>query len=177
MHRGSGRTSEAGLCGEGATSGAVCVPLVFSSPASATVLGGGLRSAWGHVTHPCQRGLWVWEVTSGQERYGPQTNQLQRAGYQGVLGTLSLFLREPGPLHAILGARKRERKSVFVSCGLLGRLLESGCEGNLCPPHWFCGLSQGFATCHVGARLPSGPRGGHGGPRSRSVALTLPLVN
>lgn len=67
-----------------------------------------MRSAWGHVTHPCQRGLRVWEVTSGQEHYGPQTNQLQRAGYQGVPGTLSLFLREPGPLHAILGALKRE---------------------------------------------------------------------
>lgn len=128
-------------------------------------------SAWGHVTHPCQRGLRVWEVTSGQERYGPQTNQLQRAGYQGVPGTLSLFLREPGPLHAILGALKRvrERKSMYMPCRLLGRLLESGCEGNLCPPHWFRGLSQGFATCHVGARMPSGPRGGRGGPRSRSM--------
>lgn len=119
-----------------------------------------MRSAWGHVTHPCQRGLWVWEVTSGQEHYSPQTNQFQRAGYPGVRGTLSLFLREPGPLHAILGARKREsereRKSVFVPCGLLGRLLESGCEGNLCPltgsvdfpkdlPHatWAQGRSRG----------------------------------
>lgn len=138
-----------------------------------------MRSAWGHVTHPCQRGPWVGEVTSGQERYGPQTNQLQRAGCQGVPGTLSLFLREPGPLPAILGAlkRERERKNMYVPCGLLGRLLESGCEGHLRPPRWFCGLSQGFATCHVGARMPSGSGRGHRGPRSRRVALTLPLVN
>ena len=91
----------------------------------------GLRSAWGHITHPCQRGPWVREVNSG-----PQTNQLQRPGCQGVPGTLSLFLREPGPLPAILGALKseRERKSMYVPCGLLGRLLESGCEGHLRPP-------------------------------------------
>ena len=120
--------------------------------------------------HPCQQGPWVGEVNSG-----PQTNQLQRPGCQGVPGTLRLFLREPGPLPAILGALKseRERKSMYVPCGLLGRLLESGCEGHLRPPHWFCGLSQGFATWLVGTRMPRGT----GSPRSRRVALTLPLVN
>lgn len=43
--------SEAGLCGEGATSGAVCAPLVFSSPVSDCSTRGvcALRGAMSHI--------------------------------------------------------------------------------------------------------------------------------
>lgn len=139
-----------------------------------------MRSAWGHVTHPCQRGLRVWEVTSGQEHYGPQTNQLQRAGYQGVPGTLSLFLREPGPLHAILGALKREseREKEHV-CALQtpGEASRIRLLGQFVSPLLVPWTFPRICHMPCGARMPSGPRGGHGGPRSRSVAVTLPLVN
>lgn len=139
-----------------------------------------MRSAWGHVTHPCQLvGLRVWEVTSGQSitvrRRTSSRGWVPRCAKVLPRCTLSLFLREPAhsmPSSGLLRERVRERKSMYVPCRLLGRLLESGCEGQFVSPSlvpWtfprICHMSRGCQN----AQWAQGGRG----PRSRSMGLGL----